>query len=188
MAILPLLTEPDPRLHLISEEVDGVDEGIREILWNMKETMKAHHGIGLAAPQVNIHKRLVVMDVSYDDGYKKVESVTGPPHFEKELVLFLINPKIVWRSKERLRQQEGCLSVPDHYADVSRPAQVRVSYQDITGAHCENLFKNYQGACIQHEIDHLDGVLFVQRLSSLKQRLIRRKIEKRASPPPSSSA
>ncbi|HAK62947.1 MAG: peptide deformylase [Pseudomonadota bacterium] len=164
MAILPILTAPDPRLKAVSRPVKAVDDGVRALLDDMVETMHAAPGIGLAAIQVNAPKRLIVMDLAREG------ETPQPRHF--------INPEIVWRSQESRIYSEGCLSFPDFFDEVERPAAVRLRYLDYHGAAREELAEDLFAICIQHEMDHLEGVLFVDHLSRLKRETILRKLRK----------
>lgn len=164
MAILPIITAPDSRLKVISKKVGKVDDGIRALLDNMLETMYQAPGIGLAAVQVGAPKRLIVLDVTPE------ESEPAP--------LVLVNPEILWRSEEMWTYEEGCLSLPEQYADVSRPRVIRLTYQDRDGKKQELETEELLAICIQHEMDHLEGILFVDHLSVLKRRMILRKLVK----------
>ncbi|MBV8191919.1 MAG: peptide deformylase [Alphaproteobacteria bacterium] len=164
MALLPILTAPDPRLKKKSKPVDAVDDALRRLMDDMLETMYAAPGIGLAAPQVGVLKRLVVLDIDRE------EVKTGP--------LFLVNPEIVEASDEDATYEEGCLSVPEHYSDVARPAKVRVRYLDRDGKQQEMACEGLLATCVQHEIDHLDGILFIDHISALKRNMILRKLLK----------
>ena len=164
MALLPILTAPDPRLKKQSLPVDVVDAGIRQLMDDMLETMYAAPGIGLAAPQVGALKRVIVLDIDRE------ETKTGP--------LFMANPEIVEASDEDVTYEEGCLSVPEHYSDVARPATVRVRYLDRDGKTQELACEGLLATCVQHEIDHLDGILFIDHISSLKRNMILRKLLK----------
>ena len=164
MALLPILTAPDPRLKKKSLPVDVVDAGIRQLMDDMLETMYAAPGIGLAAPQVGALKRVIVLDIDRE------ETKTGP--------LFMANPEIVEASDEDVTYEEGCLSVPEHYSDVARPATVRVRYLDRDGKTQELACEGLLATCVQHEIDHLDGILFIDHISSLKRNMILRKLLK----------
>ena len=164
MALLPILTAPDPRLKKVSKPVEKVDAEIVRLMDDMLETMYAAPGIGLAAPQVGVLKRVLVIDIDRE-GEK-----TGP--------LAMANPEIVDVSDEDAIYEEGCLSVPEHYAEVERPARVTVRYLDR-----ENELRTLQAegllaTCIQHEMDHLDGILFIDRISALKRNIILRKLVK----------
>jgi peptide deformylase len=163
MALLPILHFPDPRLHTVAKPVTKVDERIRRLISDMAETMYAAPGIGLAATQVNVHERIVVIDASDDK--------TG--------LTALINPEVIERSGEQLCE-EGCLSVPGIYEKVSRAAWIRVRALDAQGKRVEFEAEGLLAVCIQHEIDHLDGKVFVEYLSVLKQNRIKNKLAKRA--------
>ncbi|MEC8128272.1 MAG: peptide deformylase [Pseudomonadota bacterium] len=160
MALIPIILIPDPVLRKVASPVAEITDGIRQLLDDMAETMYDAPGIGLAAPQVNISERIIVMDCGRDE--------------EPELYK-MINPEIVASSQERSVLEEGCLSIPNQTADVERPAHVDVRYLDVDGneqmLHCEGLL----AACVQHEIDHLDGVLFIDHISRLKRDMIVRK-------------
>jgi peptide deformylase len=164
MAVREVLVAPDPRLKAKAKPVGKVDDAVRALLDDMVETMYAANGIGLAAPQIGVSKRIVVMDLARDD---------EPPAPRK-----FVDPEIVWASDETVPSEEGCLSVPDQYAEVERPRQVRVRYRDendkVQEIDCDGLL----AVCIQHEMDHLEGVLFVDHLSALKRRMILRKVQK----------
>lgn len=164
MALLPILIIPDPRLKQRAKPVTAVTDRIRRLADDMLETMYAAPGIGLAGPQVGVLERILVMDVAGED--------------EKPRPLRLINPEITWRSEETATHSEGCLSIPEMYADVTRPAAVRVRYLDETGAAQDLAAEGLLATCVQHEIDHLDGVLFVDHLSPLKRNMIVRKVAK----------
>lgn len=164
MAILPVITAPDPRLKLKSEPVEKVDEAIRRLMDDMLETMHAAPGIGLAAPQVGVTKRVLVIDVVKEG--------------EKSNPLKLANPEILWTSDEKAAFEEGCLSLPDQFAEVTRPAKARIRYLDYENEIREIEVDGLLATCIQHEIDHLEGILFVDRLSMLKRNIILRKLSK----------
>ena len=164
MTQLDIINVPDPLLKTVSTPVERVDADVRTLLDNMLETMYAAPGIGLAAIQVAVAKRLIVVDTSTDEEEKKP--------------LFLINPEVTWESDERSVYNEGCLSVPEHYAEVERPASVRVRYQDYHGEMQEDLLDGLTATCVQHEIDHLDGVVFIDYLSRLKRNMIIKKVQK----------
>ena len=164
MALLPILTAPDPRLKKKSLPVAAVDAEVRQLMDDMLETMYAAPGIGLAAPQVGALKRVIVLDIDRE------ETKSGP--------LFMANPEIVEASDEDVIYEEGCLSVPDHYSDVARPEKVRVRYLDRDGKQQELACEGLLATCVQHEIDHLDGILFIDHISSLKRNMILRKLLK----------
>jgi len=164
MALREILIVPDPRLKKACEPVEAVNDEIKTLLDDMLETMYAAPGIGLAAPQIGVMKRVVVMDVSDDK--------------DKPEPLKLINPEIIWESEETSIYQEGCLSIPEQYADVERPAEVGMRYMDENGETHEIEADGLLATCIQHEIDHLDGVLFTDYLSALKRNMILKKVQK----------
>lgn len=152
MVELPILVIPDQRLRTVAEPVATVDDDVRALLYDMLETMYKAHGLGLAAPQIGVLKRLVVIDVA-----QKEEG-------EKNAPIFMINPEITWSSDELSVYDEGCLSIPDYYEEVERPARVRVRYLDQTGAAQEIEAEGILATCVQHEIDHLNGVLFIDHV------------------------
>jgi peptide deformylase len=164
MALLPILVAPDPRLKVKAKPVAKVDSETRQLMADMLETMYAAPGIGLAAPQVGVAKRVIVVDCAREG---------EPPQPYK-----LANPEILWQSEELATYNEGCLSLPEHYADVTRPAAIRVRYLDEQNEIRELEAEGLLATCIQHEMDHLEGVLFVDHLSSLKRGIILRKLSK----------
>jgi len=164
MAVLPIITAPDPRLKTQAKPVDKVDAQVRKLMDDMLETMYVAPGIGLAAPQVGVAKRIIVLDVA-DKG-------------ELPRPYRMVNPEILWRSDEMATYEEGCLSVPDYYADVERAARVRVRYLDEQNEIRELEAEGLLAVCIQHEIDHLAGTLFVDHISALKRGIILRKLGK----------
>jgi peptide deformylase len=164
MALLPILTAPDPALKKISQPVKQVDASVRKLMDDMLETMYQAPGIGLAAPQVGVLKRVIVLDLAREG--------------EAPQPLRIANPEIVWVSEEDATYNEGCLSVPEHYADVVRPAACRVKYLDQDNKQQEMAAEGLLATCLQHEIDHLDGVLFIDHLTALKRNMILRKLLK----------
>ena len=162
MALLPILQYPDPKLHTLARPVQAVDARIQALIADMVETMYDANGIGLAATQVNVHERLIVIDVS--------DERTEP--------LVLINPEILWASEERVLNEEGCLSVPGIYDGVERATQVRVQALDGTGQSRTLEAEGLLAVCIQHEMDHLMGKVFVEYLSPLKRNRIKSKLQK----------
>ena len=164
MAELPILVAPDPRLQKKSDPVAKVDAEIQQLMSDMLETMYKAPGIGLAAPQVGVLKRVIVLDIAPED--------------EPPAPLKMANPEIVWVSDDDASYNEGCLSVPEHYADVVRPAACRVRYLDEHNEVKELEAEGLLATCVQHEIDHLDGVLFIDHLTSLKRNIILRKLLK----------
>jgi peptide deformylase len=164
MAQLPIITAPDPRLKIKVRPVPAVDVKIRRLMDDMLDTMYGAIGIGLAAPQVGQSSRVIVLDVAREG--------------EKPQPLQLANPEILWRSPELTTGNEGCLSLPEHYAEVTRPAKIRLRYLDYQNEIREIEASGLLAMCLQHEIDHLDGVLFVDHISSLKRGIILRKLAK----------
>jgi peptide deformylase len=164
MALLPIITAPDPRLKQIAKPVAKVDEAVGRLMDDMLETMYQAPGIGLAAPQVGVLKRVIVLDLAKEG--------------EAPQPLRIANPDLLWVSDQDATYEEGCLSLPDHYADVARPAAIKLRYLDR-----ENEIRTLEAdgllaTCIQHEIDHLDGILFVDHISALKRNMILRKLLK----------
>lgn len=164
MAVREIVIHPDPRLKKVCEPVDKVDERIQRLADDMLETMYAAPGIGLAAPQIGITRRLIVMDCAGKD--------------EAPRPYVLVNPEIVWASVETNVHEEGCLSIPGEYGDVERPAEVKVRFLDRNGEPREEHFKGLEATCVQHEIDHIDGKLFIDYLSPVRRRLITEKMKK----------
>jgi peptide deformylase len=164
MAIRPVLIAPDPRLKTVSQTVETVDAEIRRLVDDMLESMYRAEGIGLAAIQIGVPKRVLVMDTARKDGR------TEPRVF--------INPKIVWSSDGTAVFEEGCLSVPDIWEEVERPAQIRAEYLDREGKLQTLEAEGLLATCLQHEIDHLEGILFVDHLSRLKRAMALRKLAK----------
>ncbi|CAA6603463.1 peptide deformylase [Rhodospirillaceae bacterium LM-1] len=164
MSLLNILVAPDPRLKNKALPVEKVDSALSRLIDDMFETMYQAPGIGLAAPQVGVAKKVIVVDTA-----KKGEEAQP---------MALINPEILWLSEETSSYEEGCLSVPEHYAEVIRPARVRVRYQDRQGEIREIEADGLLSTVLQHEIDHLSGKLFVDYLSALKRGMILRKLEK----------
>ena len=163
MTIRKILTEPDPFLRQISQEVQKVDNGIRELMDDMLETMYKAPGIGLAAIQIGVPKRVIVIDLSKEG---------------KKTPLYFVNPRIIVKSKNNSTYEEGCLSVPGQFAEVDRPNECQVSYLDYNGQKKELRAKGLLATCIQHEIDHLEGILFIDYLSKLKKNYIVKKLSK----------
>jgi len=163
MALLKILEFPDPRLRTIAEPVEQVDDEVRKLIDDMFETMYDAPGIGLAATQVNVHKRIVVIDLSED----------------KSEPLVMINPEFDVLTDEEDKMQEGCLSVPGFYENVERPNRIRLKALDRDGKPYELIAEELLAVCIQHELDHLNGKLFVDHISRLKRDRIRSKLEKK---------
>ncbi|WP_041521974.1 peptide deformylase [Gilvimarinus agarilyticus] len=162
MALLEILEFPDPRLRTIAKPVETVDDSVRELIDNMFETMYACPGIGLAATQVNVHRRIVVIDISEDQNQP----------------LVLINPEVTVLGEDQAPYDEGCLSVPGFYESVDRPTEVKVNALDRDGKPFELIPDGLLAVCIQHELDHLNGKLFVDYISQIKRQRIRKKLEK----------
>ena len=162
--IRPILIHPDPRLKKLCDPVTQVTEDLVRLGHDMLDTMYDAPGIGLAAPQVAVTRRLIVMDCM------------KAPDAPRSLMLF--NPKVTWSSSEVSTYEEGCLSIPDQYADVERPNVVTVTWMDETGAAREETFTGLWATCVQHEIDHLNGKLFIDYLGLMKRQMITRKMEK----------
>lgn len=169
MAILPILEVPDPRLRTVSAPVEDVNDELRALIADMFETMYEAPGIGLAAIQVGVPKRVIVMDLQEE------EDEEGKPVKEPRV---FINPEILDPSDDQSVYTEGCLSVPDQYADVERPARCRVKWLDEHGAAHDAVFEGLLATCIQHEMDHLEGVVFIDHLSRLKRDMILKKLAK----------
>lgn len=166
MSRLPIYVVPHSVLKKVSEPVSDITDDLRKLMDDMRDTMHAAEGIGLAAPQVGVLKRVVVMDTD-----RKEDGAGSAP-------IYMINPEIVLSSDEINLYQEGCLSVPGQYGDVERPKQVKVTYIDYDGNPREMEADHLLATCVQHEIDHLDGILFTDHLSSLKRDMILRKLKK----------
>jgi peptide deformylase len=166
MAVREIIILPDKRLRLVSEPVKQIDAGIKKLVDELFETMYDAPGIGLAAIQIGIPKRVITLDLS------KKEDNQEPQVF--------INPEIVWTSDETAKYEEGCLSIPDYYEEVERPAEVKVKYLDRDGKPREIAAKGLLATCLQHEIDHINGVLFIDHLSKLKRDRVIKKFAKAA--------
>ena len=164
MAVLPILIAPNTRLKIKAKKVQSVDKEIIKLMNDMVETMRSANGIGLAAPQVGVSKRVIVVDIS------SVKENSEP--------LRMANPEIIWASDEEDLREEGCLSLPDQYAEVLRPSAVRVRYIDQQNEIREIEAQGILSVCIQHEMDHLEGKLFVDYLSALRRKMILRKLQK----------
>lgn len=169
MALLPIIETPDPRLRIKSAPVETVDAELRKLIDDMFETMYAAPGIGLAAIQVGVPKRVLVIDL------QQPEEEDGEP--VRDPMVF-INPELVDPSPELNTYSEGCLSVPDQYADVDRPAEITARWLDYNGNRHEKRLDGLLATCLQHEMDHLEGILFIDHLSRLKKDMILKKIAK----------
>ncbi|MET0367675.1 MAG: peptide deformylase [Methylobacterium sp.] len=166
MTIRPLVILPDPRLKLVSEPVGPITDEIRTLVADMLETMYDAPGVGLAAIQIGVAKRVVTIDTSKEEGVRE------PRVF--------IDPEIVWASEEKRVYDEGCLSIPEYYSEVERPDRVSVKFRDLDGKEQEIAADGLLATCIQHEIDHLNGVLFIDHLSKLKRDRVMKKFTKAA--------
>jgi peptide deformylase len=166
MAVREILTLPDKRLRVVAKPVKAIDTDVRKLVEDMFETMYAAPGIGLAAVQIGVPRRVVTMDLA------KKEDPPEPRVF--------VNPKLLWTSEETATYEEGCLSIPEFYEEVTRPALVRVGYLDLDGKEQELEANGLLATCLQHEIDHLNGVLFIDHISRLKRERVTKKFAKQA--------
>jgi peptide deformylase len=164
MAVRPILVLPDPRLRAVADPVDTIDESVKELARDMLDTMYAAPGIGLAATQIGEMKRVVVMDLAKEG--------------EPAAPIVMVNPEILKVSDEVVTTEEGCLSIPELYYDVDRAAEVTVRYTDLEGKVVTREAKDRLAICVQHELDHLDGVLYIDYLSRLKRDRVLKKFEK----------
>jgi len=166
MTIKPLIILPDPVLRVTSEPVERIDDAVRELAADMLETMYDAPGIGLAGIQIGVPRRILVIDLAKDE--------------EPRNPLVVINPTILSVSDDRSLYEEGCLSIPEYYAEVERPARLRISFQDLDGKTQERDADGLLATCLQHEIDHLNGTLFIDHISKLKRDMVIRKFTKAA--------
>ena len=164
MAKLKVLEYPHPVLKQKAEKVDVVDDELRKLFDDMLETMYASNGCGLAAPQIGVSKRVVVIDIAHEG--------------EEPAPIYMANPEIIWSSDEVEVCEEGCLSVPEMRAEVTRPASVKIRYSDYHGKECELLAEDFLAVAVQHELDHLDGILYIDKISRLKRQMLLKKLEK----------
>jgi peptide deformylase len=169
MALLPIIETPDPRLRSISTPVESVDDDLRRLIDDMFETMYDAPGIGLAAIQVGVPKRVLVIDLQ-----EEVDAEDKPIRHPR----VFINPELYDPSEEYSVYSEGCLSVPDQYADVERPATIHARWLDRAGVAHDELIEGLLATCLQHEVDHLQGILFIDHLSRLKREMVMKKLEK----------
>ncbi len=169
MAILPIIETPDARLRTISKPVEAVDDDLRRLMDDMLETMYDAPGIGLAAIQVGVPKRVLVIDLQEEED-EEGKPVKNPR--------FFVNPEITWESEDASVYNEGCLSVPEMYAEVDRPDRVRVKWLDYNGKPHEEELDGLMATCLQHEMDHLEGILFIDHLSKLKRDMLLKKLDK----------
>ena len=182
MTIRPIIAVPDPRLKQVSEPVEAVTDDLRLLMDDMVETMHDAKGIGLAAIQVGVSKRVIVMDLSPSNSAEDGESEDrfDLSELKDEPIRYFVNPEIVWTSEEMNNYQEGCLSVPGFYDDVERPQACKVTYLDYQGEPQELNCDGLLATCILHEMDHLNGVVFLDHLSRLKRDMIVKKLRKLA--------
>lgn len=166
MSLLPIIIVPDPVLKQIAQPIENITDAVRKQAADMLDTMYDAPGVGLAANQVGMLNRLFVMDTDY-----RKEPETRNP-------IVMINPEIIWRSEDISVMEEGCLSIPQQYAEVERPKSVRVKYVNLEGQVCEWVGEDLASHCAQHELDHLNGVLFIDYLSRLKRNMILKKVDK----------
>jgi len=172
MSVRRILIHPDPRLRVVAKPVaDPTSEEVRALVQDLADTMYAAPGVGLAATQIGVALRVAVTDTRW----REEEGV-------RDLKVW-INPEILWRSEEKVRFEEGCLSLPEIYEEVERPAEIRVRWWDLEGIEHEAAFSGFQAVALQHEFDHLDGRLFIDYLSPLKRRMITNKLRKRFKQP-----
>jgi peptide deformylase len=164
MTVRPILIHPDPRLRKVAEPVAAIDDGVRALAADMLETMYEAPGVGLAATQLGVMKRIFAMDCA----------AQGEP----KQPMVLVNPEILWKSEETVMSEEGCLSIPDVYDDVVRPARVRLRWLGLDGLVHEREFEDRWAICAQHELDHLNGRLFIDYLSGVKRAMITSKMKK----------
>ena len=169
MAIRPILEAPDPQLRTISKPVDGIDDEVRALIADMFETMYDAPGIGLAAIQIGVPKRVLVIDL------QEQEDAEGKPIRQPRV---FINPELFDPSEDQSVYNEGCLSVPDQYAEVERPAVIHARWLDEQGVQHDEKLEGLLATCLQHEMDHLEGILFIDHLSRLKRDMVLKKLEK----------
>lgn len=167
MAILPIVTAPDPRLKKKSEPVAKVDDNIRCLMDDMLDTMYHANGLGLAAVQIGVHKRIIVMDIEQRESED-----------QRSVPLYFVNPEIITSSEDECSYNEGCLSFPDAFSEVVRPATVKVRFLDYDGNPQEITADGLLATCIQHEIDHINGIVFIDHISAVKRDIIMRKMRK----------
>ncbi len=171
MTILQIYVAPHPVLKKVADPVEKVDDKIRTLIDNMLETMYENDGIGLAAPQVGISKRIVVIDLDQNFELSEKQARKGKPRV-------FINPEVTWETEDTRVFNEGCLSVPGQYADVARADKIKIKFMDYDGAEHEAEIDDMLATAIQHEIDHLDGILFIDHLSNLKRNILLKKLKK----------
>ena len=175
MALRKILTEPNKLLREKSLTVEGVDEDLQKLMDDMLETMRAAPGIGLAAIQIGVPKRVIVLDIEWRD---KSEITNDDKQVKRKNPMYFVNPEIITKSENNLTYEEGCLSVPGQFAEIVRPDKCHVKYLDYYGQPKELVAEGMLATCIQHEMDHLEGILFIDYLSKLKKSMIVKKLIK----------
>jgi len=175
MALRQILTEPNKILRQKSSLVEKVDEDLQKLMGDMLETMYAAPGIGLAAIQVGVPKRVIVLDIGWRD---KSESINNEEQVDRKNPIYFVNPEIITKSKSNSTYEEGCLSVPGQFAEIDRPDKCHIKYLDYYGQPKELVAEGMLATCIQHEMDHLEGILFIDYLSKLKKSMIVKKLAK----------
>ena len=180
MTIRKILTEPNKILREKSLRVENVDKDIQQLMDDMLETLYAAPGIGLAAIQVGVAKRVIVMDMSRsrNDIGRDKDDINKNEDKEPKKPMYFVNPEIIWKSEDKFTYEEGCLSVPNQFAEIDRPKQCHVRHLDYNGQPQELKADGLLSTCIQHEIDHLEGILFIDYLSKLKKEMIIKKLSK----------
>ena len=180
MTIRKILTEPNKILREKSLRVENVDKNIQRLMDDMLETLYAAPGIGLAAIQVGIAKRVIVMDISRsrNDIGRDKDDINKNEDKESKKPMYFVNPEIIWKSEDKFTYEEGCLSLPNQFAEIDRSKQCHVKYLDYNGDPQELKAEGLLATCIQHEIDHLEGILFIDYLSKLKKEMIIKKLSK----------
>ena len=180
MTIRKILTEPNKVLRKKSLKVENVNKDIQQLMDDMLETLYAAPGIGLAAIQVGVAKRVIVMDISRsrNDIGRDKDDINNNEDKKSKNPMYFVNPEIVWKSEDKFTYEEGCLSVPNQFAEIDRPKQCHVRHLDYNGQPQELKADGLLATCIQHEIDHLEGILFIDYLSKLKKEMIIKKLSK----------
>ena len=180
MSILKILTEPNKILREKSLRVENVNKEIQQLMDDMLETLYAAPGIGLAAIQVGVAKRVVVMDISRsrNDIGRDKDDINKNENKKTKKPLYFVNPEIIWKSEDKFTYEEGCLSLPNQFAEIDRSKQCHIKYLDYNGHPQELRANGLLATCIQHEIDHLEGILFIDYLSKLKKEMIIKKLSK----------
>ena len=176
MSVLPIVEVPDPRLRLVCAPVESIDDEVRQLVADMMDTMYDAHGIGLAAIQIGVARRVVVIDLQ--ERVSEDDDTDGEPPKPVRDPRAYINPELVSVSDETSRYSEGCLSIPEQYAEVERPTRCRVAWLDLDGVRHEDDMDGLMATCMQHEIDHLNGVLFIDHITRLKRDMLLKKLIK----------